>query len=59
MYSIGEVAKASGVAPYQVKYLLQKGILKEPRRLNGRRCFTAAEREAIRHHFLNRKDARR
>jgi DNA-binding transcriptional MerR regulator len=51
MYSIGEVAKASGVAPHQVKYLLQKGVVKEPRRLNGRRCFTARDLEQVRGHF--------
>ena len=55
MYSISEVAERSGVAPYQVKYLLQKGILKEPRRLNNRRCFSLADIRAVRRHFEAKK----
>lgn len=51
MYSIAEVAERSGVAPHQVKYLLQKGVLREPRRLNNRRCFTPADIRAVRRHF--------
>ena len=55
MYSIAEVARANGIAPYQVKYLLQKGVLKEPQRLNGRRCFTPADLERVRRHFQTKK----
>lgn len=55
MYSIAEVAEQSGVAPYQVKYLLQKGVLQEPRRLNNRRCFTLADIRAVRRHYQAKK----
>jgi DNA-binding transcriptional MerR regulator len=55
MYSIGEVAKACGVAPYQIKYMLKTGMLKEPRRLAGRRCFTATDLEKVRRHFRPEK----
>jgi DNA-binding transcriptional MerR regulator len=55
MYSIAEVARANGIAPYQVKYLLQKGVLKEPQRLNGRRMFTRADLERVRRHFETKK----
>lgn len=55
MYSIAEVAERCGVAPHQVKYLLQKGILQEPRRVNNRRCFTLADIRTVRRHFQSKK----
>jgi DNA-binding transcriptional MerR regulator len=55
MYSIGEVAKACGVAPYQIKYMLLKGVLKEPRRLAGRRCFADRDLERVRRYLESRK----
>lgn len=55
MYSIAEVARANGIATYQVRYLLQKGIVQEPRRLNGRRCFTLADLKAVRRHLQTKK----
>lgn len=55
MYSIAEVAERCGVAPHQVKYLLQKGVLKEPPRLNNRRAFSVADLEAVRRHFQAKK----
>ena len=59
MYSISEVAKQAGVAAYQVKYLLQRSVIPEPRRLNGRRSFTIADIEAVRRHFQDRKMKRK
>jgi len=55
MYSIGEVAKACGVAPYQIKHMLLKGVLKEPRRLAGRRCFADRDLERVRRYLESRK----
>lgn len=55
MYSISQVAERSGVAPHQVRYLLQKGLLKEPQRLNNRRAFSVADLQAVRRHFQDKK----
>lgn len=59
MYSISEVAKQAGVAAYQIKYLLQRGVIPEPQRLNGRRSFTIADIEAVRRHFQDRQMKRK
>ena len=56
MYSISEVAKQAGVA---AQYLLQRGVILEPRRLNGRRSFTIADIEAVHRHFQDRKMKRK
>jgi predicted site-specific integrase-resolvase len=59
MYSISEVAQQAGVAAYQIKYMLQRGVLKEPRRVGNRRAFTTDDVEAVRRHFQDRKDKRK
>ncbi len=54
MYSMGEVAAMTGIASYRIKYLLQKGVLREPARIAGRRVFVPADIEAVRRHFKRR-----
>jgi len=54
MYSIAEAAAVTGIATHRIRYLLEKGVLKEPTRLNGRRAFTPVDIEAIRRHFKER-----
>lgn len=48
MYSISEVASANGIASHRIRYLLEKGVLKEPPRVNGRRVFSASDIELVR-----------
>ncbi len=55
MYSIAEVAEVTGIATHRIRYLLDTDALKEPLRVNGRRAFTAADIEAIRRHFEQRR----
>jgi DNA-binding transcriptional MerR regulator len=54
MYGIGEVAAMTGIASHRIKYLLQKGVIPEPARVAGRRCFMPADIEAVRRHFTRR-----
>jgi DNA-binding transcriptional MerR regulator len=51
MLSMSEAARAAGVAPHRIKYGLKTGLLKEPARAGGRRCFTPEDVERIRRHF--------
>ena len=51
LLSMSEVAKESMVPRYRISYALERGQLKEPPRLNGRRCFSNRDLEAIRNHF--------
>ena len=55
MYSNAEAALASGIASHRNRYVLEKGILREPSRVNGRRAFTAADIKSIRRHFEQRR----
>lgn len=55
MLSIGEVAKEINVPVHRLKHALVTGAVKEPKRLNGRRCFTLAEVERVRRHFRPEK----
>lgn len=51
LFSMSEAAAAAGVASYRIKYALETGVLKEPQRLAGRRCFTPEDVERVRRHF--------
>lgn len=51
MLSISETAKATGIAPYRIKYALETKAIPEPGRLAGRRCFTPEDVERVRRHF--------
>lgn len=55
MYSIAEVAVVTGIATHRIRYLLEKGVLKEPSWVHGRRAFTAADIESIHRHFEQRR----
>ncbi len=51
MLSMSEAARATGVAPHRIKYALITGLLKEPAKAGGRRCFSPEDMERIRRHF--------
>ncbi len=51
LFSMSEAAKATGVAPYRIKYALQTRRLPEPGRVGGRRVFGPDDVELIRRHF--------
>jgi DNA-binding transcriptional MerR regulator len=57
LFSMSEAAKATGVAPYRIKYALQTRRLPEPGRVGGRRCFGPDDVELIRRHFAARGSA--
>ena len=59
LFSMSEAAKATGVAPYRIKYALQTRRLPEPGRVGGRRCFGPDDVELIRRHFAARGRAAR
>jgi DNA-binding transcriptional MerR regulator len=54
LFSMSEAAKATGVAPYRIKYALQTRRLPEPGRVGGRRVFGPDDVELIRRHFAAR-----
>lgn len=56
LLSITDVAKESGVPRHKIVYALGTGSIKEPRRLQNRRCFTARDLEQIKQFF--RRDQR-
>jgi len=51
MFSISEAARATGIAPYRIKYALASGRLPEPGRVGNRRAFLPDDVELIRTHF--------
>jgi DNA-binding transcriptional MerR regulator len=51
MFSMSDVAAATGVASYRIKYALETGALDESKRLAGRRCFTLEDVERVRKYF--------
>jgi DNA-binding transcriptional MerR regulator len=51
LFSMSEAAKATGIAPYRIKYALQTQRLPEPGRVGGRRVFGPDDVELIRRHF--------
>lgn len=57
MLSMSEVAAAAGVASYRIKYALETGALKEPKRLAGRRCFTPEDLTLIKRYFATGRRA--
>jgi DNA-binding transcriptional MerR regulator len=40
MYSLKEVALATGLKYYQIEYMIKAGKIKEPKRISGMRLFT-------------------
>jgi len=59
LFSMSEAAKATGVAPYRIKYALLTQRLPEPGRVGGRRVFGPDDVELIRRHFAARGRAAR
>ena len=51
LFSMSEAAKATGVAPYRIKFALETHKIPEPGRVGGRRCFTTEDLELIKRHF--------
>jgi hypothetical protein len=51
LFSMSEVGRLSMTAPHRIAYALNQGKIKEPRRLNGRRCFSEKDVEIIKEYF--------
>lgn len=47
LLSMADIVRESQIPKYRIVYALEKGVLREPQRLNGRRCFTATDLERI------------
>ncbi len=58
LLSITDVAKESGVPRHKIVYALGNGWLKEPRRIQNRRCFTARDLEQIKQFFRRDQGAK-
>lgn len=58
LLSITDVARESGVPRHRICYALGNGSLKEPRRLQNRRCFTARDLEEIKQYFSRDREAK-
>jgi DNA-binding transcriptional MerR regulator len=54
LLSITDVAKESGVPRHKIVYALSTGSLREPQRLQNRRCFTATDLERVKAFFQRR-----
>lgn len=55
LYSTAEVCRQALIAPHRLVYCLAQNRLKEPRRLNGRRCFSEKDLDRIKEYF-NQKE---
>ena len=51
LLSMADVARESMVPRHRISYALEIGLLREPPRVGGRRCFGPRDLEAIRTHF--------
>lgn len=51
LFSTVEVSRRAMIAPHRLVYALAQGRLKEPRRLNGRRCFSERDVEEVKAYF--------
>jgi DNA-binding transcriptional MerR regulator len=51
LLSITDIAKESGVPRHRISYAIVTGRIREPRRLQNRRCFTARDLEEIKQYF--------
>lgn len=54
LMSISEIVKRTGVAKHRIVYALESGKIREPRTLNGRRCFASSDLRKIQHFFQER-----
>ena len=56
LYSFGDAARQLGIARYRLNYLLEQGVIPEPRqRVGGRRMFTTADIENARQILAERR----
>ena len=51
LLSMADVVRESMIPRYRICYGLEIGVLKEPRRVGNRRCFSSKDLEAIRFYF--------
>ena len=51
LLSMADVCKKSMIPRHRVAYALERGVIKEPPRVGGRRCFSSRDLEAIRSYF--------
>lgn len=58
LLSITDVAKEAGVARHKICYAITTGRIREPRRLQNRRCFTARDLERIKQYFSRNGEAK-
>ncbi|RXT02825.1 MerR family transcriptional regulator [Ammoniphilus sp. CFH 90114] len=48
MYSIGEISKLTGITAYTLRYYEKIGVLPEPRRQDGKRCYDDQDLQYVR-----------
>lgn len=51
MYGMSDLVKATGISKHRIVYALERGVIPEPRRLAGRRCFSAIDIDWIKRWF--------
>lgn len=51
LFSMSEVSRISMTPTHRIVYALSAGRIKEPQRLNGRRCFRQKDVEMIKEYF--------
>ncbi len=51
LFSMAEVSRLSMTPAHRIVYALGTGRLREPRSLNGRRCFTEKDVEMVKGYF--------
>ncbi len=51
MYGMSDLVKATGISKHRIVYALERGVIPEPRRLAGRRCFSPTDIDRIRRWF--------
>lgn len=51
VFSTVEVCRRVMIAPHQLVYALSTGKIQEPKRLNGRRCFSERDIEEVKEYF--------
>ncbi len=47
MYGMSDLVKATGISRHRIIYAIERGFIAEPRRLAGRRCFSATDIDRI------------
>lgn len=55
LFSMSEVSRLSMIPTHKIVHALLQGRIKEPERLNGRRCFRQKDVERIKEYFSQAK----